>query len=158
MNSIINTVRNQRYRTPRDSKFIMKGEKQIFDLPCYYCYYNNQIIVVIVRYLTKKANQKHILISSDFFFVIDSAKMTEKCFVIVVTWFHPHFPPQFPLNGGYPQRRMYMMMPRLQRSQRLSYTKSRSESSMKASTTSGAMNSADPTCWDFKMVHLKFVY
>ena len=48
-------------------------------------------------------------------------------------------------NFTYPHSKMYIVMPRLHRSHLLSYWKSSSVSSMKASTISGAMNSADPT-------------
>merc|ERR1719423_410939 len=60
-------------------------------------------------------------------------------------WFQPQLAPQWPKNGGYPHSRMYNITPRDHRSHLLSYLKSCSLSSMKASTISGAMNSADPT-------------
>merc|ERR1719234_515236 len=58
---------------------------------------------------------------------------------------HPHSCPQLPLKGGEPQSRMYIITPRLHKSHLLSYLKSSSVSSMKASTISGAINSALPT-------------
>merc|ERR1719391_1821465 len=60
-------------------------------------------------------------------------------------WAHPQSDPQLPEKGGYPHSKMYIITPSDQRSHLLSYLKSSSVSSMKASTISGAMNSALPT-------------
>merc|ERR1712083_598672 len=53
--------------------------------------------------------------------------------------------PQEPVKGGYPHRRMYTITPKDHMSHFLSYLRSSSVSSIKASTNSGAMNSALPT-------------